>query len=87
MSNNILNNNIDLCGYAVSVKTVLIVCVIAFVVFLMFKGEGFSGVKKTCSDIPSGTCTSELCEELSFCRPQKLQDSDKCVCKERSKNE
>ena len=78
-----MNNNFVIFGYTISTKTILIFCIVAFILYLLFQGENFTDGKKTCSDIAPGNCTSELCAELSFCKPQKQENSDKCTCQER----
>ncbi len=83
-----MNSNLVICGYNLSTKTLIIVCIIVVVLFLLFKGtEKFTEPKKNCSDIAPGNCTSELCSELSFCRPQKTQNSNKCNCTERKNDD
>jgi hypothetical protein len=52
----------------------------------MFQGEQFTENKK-CSDIKSGDCTSELCAELSFCKPKKQENGKKCNCVEDKEEE
>lgn len=75
-----MDNNLNIFGYNISSKTIMIICIIAFVLFLMFQGEKFTEAKKKCSDIKPGECTSELCGELSFCKPQKQNTGTQCNC-------
>ena len=77
-----MNNKFVICGYNVNMTTIIILCLIIFLVFLFFQDESFTDLKKKCSDIVPGDCNSELCAELSFCTPQKVINSDKCSCKE-----
>ncbi len=81
-----MNSNIVIFGNTISVNTLLVICIIAFILFLLFRGEDFSNVK-TCSDIAPGNCDSELCAELSFCKPQKQENSDKCKCQQRTEDD
>lgn len=86
-----MNNNVIIFGNSVSINTIVITCIIGFILFLLFQGEQFmnqlsetfANQNKQCSDIAPGYCDSTLCAELSFCQPQKQVDSDKCSCKER----
>jgi hypothetical protein len=76
-----MDNNIVIFGYNMSIKTIVLICIITLFLFIMFQGEQFTENKK-CSDIKSGDCTSELCAELSFCKPQKQENGKKCNCVE-----
>jgi len=76
-----MDNNIVIFGYNMSIKTIVIICIITLFLFIMFQGEQFTENKK-CSDIKSGDCTSELCAELSFCKPKKQENGKKCNCVE-----
>lgn len=80
-----MNNNIVIFGNTISVNTLLIASIIVFILFLLFNGENFTNAKK-CSDLPSGKCDkgSQLCEELSFCKPQKIGNTEDCNCQQRT---
>ena len=83
-----MSNNIVIFGNSVSINTILILGIISIILFLLFQSEHFINYKPTkCSDLKLGPCTSELCEQLSFCKPQKQDNSTNCTCIERSKDD
>ena len=75
-----MDNNINIFGYNISITTIMIICVITLFLFIMYQGEQFTESKKKCSDLKPGECTSELCDELSFCKPQIQKDGKSCSC-------
>jgi len=83
-----MSNNIVIFGNSVSINTILIVGFVCIILFVLFQSEHFINEKtKKCSDIPLGSCNSELCAKLSFCKPHKQENSDKCTCIERTKDD
>ncbi len=83
-----MSNNIVIFGNSVSINTILIVGFVCIILFILFQSEHFINDNPTnCSDLKSGECTSELCAQLSFCRPQKQDNSTNCTCIERKSDD
>lgn len=76
-----MNNKLEIFGFNIEIKTIMIISIILFTLFLLSRGEFFTNSeKKKCSDITPGECTSALCSEVSFCGTTRNPDTGKCSC-------